>query len=421
MKTKQLIMIKTIRLFILLCSVMAFGQDNAVEGEISAVKENGLHRIRIPHNFRSYANTDLRDLRILDAKDDQVPYYMEPVGSYSKIKVSNFTEFTVISNTRTVDTSATYIFKNPYDSIEQAVFLIGNYQGNKRYRLEGSNDQKQWFGLVNSGQLNQLNHPTETSVYKVIKFPLCAYPYLKVVFDDRNSLPVNLLKIGEAVTESVNTAPTTMENIPIEAIEFLEIDQKTEITVRFERPEVIDQIRMDISSPQLYSRTARLYTVKEREVKRTIETYKQTLATFSIRSDKALVFDIRAFSEKEVYLEIDNKDNPKLQISSIKFMQAPIYLVASLNETETYKVTAGNDTLSFPDYDLADVTNTMKSALPIAQISAVVYLEPTKTTKSTKSFWQQSWFMWCCIAFAALIISYFSFSLIKDLNGTKDE
>ena len=90
MKTIQLIMIKTIRLFILLCSVVAFGQDSTVEGEINAVKENGLHRIRVPHNLRSYAATDLRDLRIWDAKDGQVPYYMESVGSYSKIKVSNF-------------------------------------------------------------------------------------------------------------------------------------------------------------------------------------------------------------------------------------------------------------------------------------------------------------------------------------------
>lgn len=419
-KKKRLLMIKLIRVFILLCSALVFGQDYTVEGELSPINENGLYRICIPHNVRSYATNDLRDLRIWDTEGNQVPYYMEPVGSYRKTKISNFTEFSIISNARIVDTSSTYIFKNPYETIEQAVLLIANYEGSKNYRLEGSHNQNQWFGIVNSGQLTQLNYPTETNVYKVINFPLCAYQYIKVVFDDHNSLLVNLLKIGEATTELENIVPTTMEKIPVAAIDFLEKDQKTEIHVRFDRPEVINQIRMVITAPELYSRNARLYTIREREVKRTIQDYQKLLATFAIRSDKALLFDIPLSSEKDIYLEIDHKDNPKLQIKDIHFMQEQMYLVASLKGKETYKVTAGNATLSFPDYDISDVTNTIKSTLPIAQIRSVVSVQTKKLASNTKSFWQRSWFMWCCIGFAALIISYFAFNLLKDLNTTKD-
>lgn len=413
-------MIKSIKLFILLCSVATFGQDYTVEGKISPVNDNGLYRIAIPHGVRSYAENDLRDLRIYDAKGNQVPYYIEPTGSYRKTKISNFTEFSIISNTRIADSSATYIFKNPNETIEQAVLLIANYQGRKSYRIEGSHNQTEWFGIVNRGQLTQLNHPKETSVYKVINFPLCAYPFIKVVFDDRNSLPINLLKIGEAITEYENIVPVTMDEIPVDAIEFSEKDQKTEIHVRFDRPEIIDQIRIDITAPELYSRNASLYTNREREVKRSIETYRRLLATFAIRSDKALIFDLPSFSEKDIYLEIDNKDNPKLQISGIHFMQEPMYLVASLKKSEKYKVTAGNAKLSLPDYDISDVTNTMMSTLPIAQISSVVTVQPKNTAKNTSSFWQQSWFMWCCIGFAALIIFYFAFNLIKDLNSSTD-
>ena len=413
-------MIKSIRLFILLCSAVAFGQDYTVKGEISPVNENGLYRICIPHNVRSHAANDLHDVRIWDADGNQVPYYMESSGSYVKTVISNFTEFPVISNTRIVDTSSTYIFKNPYKTIEQAVLLIANYQGSKRYRIEGSHNQNQWFGIVNSGQLNQLNHPTKTNIYKVINFPLCAYQYIKVVFDDHHSLPINLLKIGDAITEFENIVPATMEKIPVAAIEFLEKDQKTEIHVSFDRPEVINQIRMDIIAPELYSRNARLYTIREHEVKRSMETYLQLLATFVIRSDKALVFNIPASSEKNIYLEIDNKDNRKLQINDIHFMQEPMYLVASLKRKETYKVTAGNATLSAPDYDISDVTNTIKSVLPIAQISSVVTVQPKKSGKNTRPFWQRSWFMWCCIGFAALIISYFAFNLLRDLNSSTD-
>lgn len=414
-------MIKSFKLFILLFAGVTFAQESVVNGEINQVKKDSLYRIHIPHNVRSYSAKDLRDFRIWDTKGNQVPYFVQPTTTYKRTNISDFTEFSIISSTIIVDSSATYIFKNPYKSIDQAALLIANYQGNKSYRLEGSNNQKQWFGIVNSGQLYQLNHPTETSVYKVIHFPLCAYQYLKVVFDDRNSLPINLLKIGKAASKTATTVTIDMEEIPVKLIEFSEKDKKTQIHVRFDRKEVINQIRIAITAPDLYSRKATLYRLQEREVKHKVESYRQRLATFSVRSDKDLIFDIPECVEKEVYVEIDNKDNPKLQISGIHFMQEPIYLVASLKKSEKYTITAGNEKLSFPDYDISSVTNTLKIELPIVQISSVVYVSPTKTIKKRISFWQQSWFMWCCIGFSALIISYFAFNLIKELDTTKNE
>ncbi|WP_417371300.1 DUF3999 family protein [Gelidibacter japonicus] len=414
-------MIKSIKLFIMLLGSMAFAQTAQVSGTINLVKEDGLYRIRIPHNVRSYATQDLRDIRVWDAMGNQVPYFVQPASDYKLTKVSDFTEFEIVSNTRIADSNAIYIFKNPYETIEKAVLLIANYQGSKNYSLEGSNDQKEWFGLVNNGQLTQLNHPTETSVYKEIYFPVIDYPYLKLVFDDRHSLPINLLGIGMANTETINIVPITMEEVPVKSIAFLEQGKKTQIHICFDRPEVIDQLRMTITSPDLYRRNALLYTLKEREVKRSVETYRQHLAAFSIRSDKDLIFNIPTSREQDLYLEIDNKDNPKLEISKLQFLQEPVYLVASLKANDSYKVTAGDDQLEFPDYDIIEVTNTTKTALPIAEIGAVVYGQPEKADEKTKSFWQQPWFMWSCIGIAALMIVYFAFNMLRDMNTSESE
>ena len=174
----------SIKLFLMLCVTMAFGQEHKVEGQINTVKETGLYRIAVPQKVRSYAAKNMRDIRVLDAQGHQVPYFLQEAKAYKNIEVSDFTEFDIKSKTRIADSTATYIFKNPDKTIKQAVFLIANYQGSKRYKLEGSNNQKDWFGIVNSGQLDQLNHPKQTSVYKVINFPLCSYKYLKVVFID---------------------------------------------------------------------------------------------------------------------------------------------------------------------------------------------------------------------------------------------
>jgi hypothetical protein len=399
---------------------MAFGQKHTVEGEINTVKEPGLYRIAVPHNVRSYAARNLRDIRVLNANGNQVPYFLQAAKPYKNIEVSDFTEFTIVSNARIADSTATYVFKNPNKKIKQTVFLIANYQGSKSYKLEGSNDQKEWFGIVNNGQLDQLSHPKETSVYKVINFPVCNYKYLKVVFNDQNSLPINILKIGKATAETITTVPVAMDNIPVKTINFSEENKKTLIHIGFERPEVINEIKIDVSSPELYSRDATLYALREREVKHKVESYRELLKTFSIRSDKDLVFDISTISEKDIYLEIENKDNPKLEINSIKLGQKPVFLIASLKPDAVYKVTAGNKTLNFPDYDISEVTNVSINTLPIAKISNLTYPEPESIVKPSKSFWQHPWFMWLCIGFAALIILYYAFGLIKDLNKSKD-
>ncbi|WP_042495141.1 hypothetical protein [Algibacter lectus] len=162
----------SIKLLFMLCVTMAFGQKHTVEGEIKPVTEAGLHHIPVPYNFRTHATANLRDLRILDTKGNQVPYFLKSVTAFKTTQVSDFTEFAMISTSQETDSSSTYIFKNPDKSIKQAVFLIANYQGSKSYKLEGSNNKTKWFGIVNNGQLDNLSHPEDTQVYKVINFPL---------------------------------------------------------------------------------------------------------------------------------------------------------------------------------------------------------------------------------------------------------
>src|SRR5690606_13010774 len=145
MKTKLLWMIKSIKLIIMLLGSMTFAQTAEVSGTINPVQEDGLYRIRIPYDLRTHATHNLRDLRIWDTKDQQVPYFVQPATDYKTTKVSDFSEFPILSSSRIADTSSTYIFKNPYKTLENAVLLIANYQGSKSYSLEGSKDQEQWL------------------------------------------------------------------------------------------------------------------------------------------------------------------------------------------------------------------------------------------------------------------------------------
>lgn len=402
---------RQINILLLLLSTMVFAQQHRVEGIITLAQNDGLHKLLIPHEVRSYLQSDISDFRIWDTQGNQVPYFVQ--DTQEKTIVSNFKEFSIIGRTRVQDTSTTIVFENPNKTIHQAVLLIANYQESKEYSLEGSNDQNEWFGIVNSRRLRQLNSTSETSVFKVIRFPLCSYTYLKIVFDDRNSLPINLLKIGEATTE---TMEKRLDEIPVETIQYLEKENKTRIHIRFERPEIINQVNIEIGAPNFYNRKATLFTMEEREVKQKVETYRQQILNFTIHSDRETQFKIPTFFEKEVYLEIENQDNPKLEIEALYFMQKPLYVVASLKKNENYTITGGDDTYTIPHYDISDFKNQISENLPEVKIGFLKFQGPEVVEKEVVSIWQRPWFMWGCIGLAGVVIAYFASNLLKELN-----
>ena len=413
MKIKQQNMNKTLSFLALLLATATFAQQKHVEGKLSPIEEDGLYKIQIPHGVRSYAKQDMSDFRIWDSNATQVPYFIHKDDKESR--VSNFSEFEIISKSNIPDTLSTYIFSKPKEEIQKAVLSIANYQGSKSFNLQGSNDQEEWFGIVNNKQLHNLNSATNTSIYKVINFPLCSYQFLKIVFNDQKSLPINLLNIGTATTEITKSV---MEEIPVQSSFISNVlnSKTTAIRIEFEHPEIINELHFNITSPELFNRRARVYVLNEKKVKHKLETYQQNIISFIIHSDTDNHFSIPSFFGKELYIEIENQDNPKLSISSLKFFQTTWYAVANLKQDENYIASAGDKKLNAPEYDISYFRNKISEGLPKSRIISVKYIEGKVKEKAIVSLWQKSWFMWICIGFAAIIIVYFSTNLIKDLK-----
>lgn len=401
---------KWISTVVFLVVLSVYSQQVKVHAELTSTNSSGLHRVKIPHTLRSYLQQDLRDFRIWDSEGNQIPYYIQQKRGVTKI--SNFSEYEIISKTHIPDSSSTYVFKAPKKEIRNVIFSIANYNGSKRIRVLGSENQKDWYGLVDGQTLYDLKNLTKTSVYKVVDLPLTSYSYLKVVFDDRNSLPINLLKIGSATTTYIKRL---FDTIPSKKINISEVRNTTQIQIHFENPEIMNEVFLKISAPEFYNRKSTLAVLKTKNLKKETTTYQYPVANFTIRSDREARFTISPVFEKELYLTIENEDNLKLEIDTLYFLQKPLYVIADLKKEQTYTITAGDPTLQSPNYDLSYFRNTIPKNLSIATINAIEkQLKPVK--ENSLSFWQQPWFLWVCIAIAAIIIIFFVKGLVKDLS-----
>lgn len=381
--------------------------------KIEAVKESGLHKMFLPPEIRSFSKEELGDFRIVDSKGMEVPYYI--IQENNETASSSFSEFKVISKTVVPKKRTTIIFENPKASIAEIVLSITNSDVTKPYSISGSNDQKEWFGLINNSRLYELENSEDTSVFKTIPLPLSSYRYLKIDLDDRKTLPINILKIG-FFTNKVNTPSVT--EIVAKSTRILQIpaEKKTRIYIGFDHPQIVNQIRFKVSNPNLFQRNAQIYVNKKRPAQYKAVAYRETLTNFELNSKHENSFTIPQLFEKRFFIEIENQDNQPLTLAEIQFFQHPISVIADLKAHEKYSIQTGNPKLHSPEYDLENFKNSIDSNLPEAKIYDITHAVSQKTNALDKSFWQQAWFMWLCIGLGGIAIAFFTANLVKDMK-----
>ena len=391
-----------------LISTVGFSQKH--QGEIKNVEQTGLHQITIAPNIRAVAKDDLRHFKIFDSRQKQIPYAFV---TYKK-QVRSYNNLTIISKNSIPDSITTLVIQNEASKkINQFNLQIENTSLTKNYSVSGSNDGKEWFGLVANETLADLVASSGTSLTKTIHFPTNTYPYLKVVFVDKNSLPINILSVGIAETQII---PEKLIEVTGFKYKFAEdkIRKVTTITFSADMRYEVDAIAFTINN-DYFNRSAKLIVKRAQQIKKRKTVYDETLAYFDLNSKTDRTVYLNTFDEKEFTIEIENKDNQPLEISDIKLFQKPVIIVSNLTKDENYQVVVDQSFLK-PSYDLGDFVAETVGSLPEAKIINFSAVVDKNVASAEKSFWQTSLFMWICIIFGGAIVSYFAYGLLKDMK-----
>ena len=386
--------------------------------KIETVKQSGLHKIIVPAEIRSCSKEELGDFRIVDAKGIEVPYYI--LQGNKDAASDTFSECKILSKTAIPKNKTILIFENPKAAIDEIVLSITNSDVTKSYRISGSDNLQEWFGLVNNSQLNDLENSQNTSVFKTIPLPLTSYRYLKIEWNDQKTLPINVLKIGFFTNQ---ISKSTVEEIIPKNIKLLQIpaEKKTRIAINFNRPQIINQIGFTITAPNLFQRNAQIYIHKKKQINQKSAPFPEMIFAFELSSNQNNTFSIPQLFEKDFFIEIENRDNQPLTLAKIQFFQNQIAVIADLKANEKYTVKTGNPKSNAPQYDLENFKNKMSNNLSEAKIYDIKQTAAKQNQTKVKSFWQQSWFMWLCIILGGLAISFFTTRLVRDMkHNTSD-
>ena len=406
---KQIPMMKTISALLILVSFFGYSQN--YKGEISDVKKSGLNQITIDPNIRAAAKDDLRFLRIIDSKKNQIPYAFVTLKKQSE----SYSPFKIISKQSIQDSITSLIIQNEKKAkISEFNLQIENTSLIKSYSISGSNDAKAWFGLVENQLLTDLVASKGTSLSKNISFPANKYIFLRIVFNDKKSLPVNILSVGIAETQLIPEKLLEVNDFKYQITED-KSKKLTRIVFSAKNNYQIDAISFDIAT-DYFSRNAKIITKQMQKTKKRTTSYDETLAYFELNSKKDRNIYFNTIDEKEFTIEIENQDNQPLSISKIQVFQKPIVIVSKLNANEKYDVII-DSTYSKPTYDLENFIAETVANFPEVSISNFNKLNAEKAIQAEKTFWETKLFMWICIIIGGGVVAYFAFGLLKDMKN----
>ena len=130
------------------------------------------------------------------------------------------------------------------------------------------------------------------------------------------------------------------------------------------------------------------------------------------------MIDVPHLWAKDVWIEIENKDNPPLEIASIQCRQLKSYLIGDLKASQNYTLSYGNWALKVPEYDINHFTSQIPERLPEARLSESVQKNTVILPIKPKeiAIFETKSFLWLCLGVIAIVILLFSRSLLKDMG-----
>ncbi|MBK0403870.1 hypothetical protein I5M27_12795 [Adhaeribacter sp. BT258] len=409
---------KAVAIFWILLTLktLGFGQQKLFKAPLPAVSENGFYKINLRPEIISYTNADFSDLRILDDKNRELPYLLERTATEKTTRY--FREYPVISKNSVPKVNTTLIIQNPRKSkINNLGLVIKNTNVSKIASLSGSSDSQNWFALEDDYVLQSVTNTEETSEVKVLHFPLSDYEFYKLEINDSASAPLNILAAGFYDFNAEKGQYQIIPDLTFDRTDSTQV-KKTFLWFSSERPVLIDKLEFEIDSTTFYLRNATVFvkeTVYSRRNKKQ-ETW-VPVHHFQLRSDAANSFQISGFRAKEFYVEIENADNPPLEILAVKAYQLKTSLIAELKKNRRYELHFGNEKAVAPAYDLPFFKDKLPENLPVLEpLTVNKNAMPEAGKSAVNRFFQDKSLIWIALLLVIAFLGYMTYQMLKEAS-----
>lgn len=374
---------------------------------LQKVVQSGFYAITVSPEIAAKANTGLSDLRIMDTAGSQVPFFYR--HQLAVAKQPEWIGFPIDSAGYGSDKLYYYIIRN--SSILELDHLSLDFKNTDATRLmsiSGSDDAQQWFAIRENIPLQVAKGTSETSFIQDVEIPVSNYAYFRITLEGKGLTPVKLLKAG--IFESGKVAGTWIA-LPAPVITQKDsADKHSYYKLQFGESFAIDKLVVQFVGAPFFKRELAVYDSNR---------FNSPLIETTTASSMPLSISI-ARKTRQVWIVMDNKDNPPLQLSSAKAFMLRKDIIIYLKEGQSYHLNFGDSTLtSLPSYDITSFQDSIPGNLQVLLPGPVreINQKGNAVIKEDKS---GAWITWLSIGLVLVVLLIITMRMTGEVNKTKN-
>lgn len=382
--------------------------------KLDSVKTPGFYNIELTPELTARLKTDYSDLRIVNDAGKWIPHVLHaPAYERTDMGLIMNLRFSITENS---GINTVLVIESGEKISNNIGLIITNTAAERFCTLSGTNDKKNWFVINDSILLSPVPAENETENISRINFPPNSYRFYKVIIHNKNKDPFNIKGVVEyASAAKITNTPDKLIQNPVAAIQQKDSGKISYIKISQQLPYQFDHISLQLAGVKYYSRQVDIYIPYAEN--HSISRPGQLLQSFTISNNSTLQFKVPLSKAAVYYLLINNEDNLPLTVKEIKTAISQHYITAYLENGSNYKLIMDNESASLPDYDLQKLNSKIPDSIPFLYFDKIMAAAENKLQETATK--NNNWILWVSITAALLILLFFTYKMLKEVDKRK--
>lgn len=369
------------------------------------------NRLVLPDEIFQHTTPDFADIRIfgISANNDTIeaPYVLRIQSGQN---LSKEIPFKIINKTR-INNSHYITFEiTDIGQINQIQLQFEQKNFDWLVQLEGSNNQKEWFTILDRYRILSIQNENTNFQYTKLAFPDAQFQFYRIKIDSPDDPSLH----AAYLSRQVNT-PSTYKNYELKKFEIVhnKNSKQTEIDVELYVPVPVSFVHLEVGNNFDYYRPIRISCVNDSIETETGWSFSyRNLASGIINSIEKNEFIFTSTIASRFRITIENQDNQPLNISEISLKGFEHELVTRLDENLSYYLVYGNKSAQQAQYDLTYFTDKIPEEMNTLKVGEEELIVKPEIQSKQALFENRAW-LWVILISIVLILGWFTLKMMK--------
>ena len=395
----------------MLLAVSALGQMESYKymRPISGVSDQW-HSVLLPQMVVSEMQNNLRDVRIYGITSEtdtvEVPYILkEEDPEYLNRQV----EFTTLNSSNNMNGYFYSFSLSETDAINQIDLNFEPDNFDWRIRLEGSQDQSEWFTILDDYRVLSIKNNQIDFDYTTLTFPKSQYKYYRIRVSSSEEP-----KFRSASISQIDTISGRVISHPVLSITQIEEKSKnTVIDVKLKNVSRVSSVAISVENDFDYYRPITIKQLVDSTKTETGMRYSYVnLYSGTLNSLRPNVFSFRPENVSDLRIVVENGNNQPLNIGQIAVSGYQNKLIARFTEKANYFLVYGKEYADYPNYDIVRFEENIPenlSALNLGDATAI----PKKPEVNVSPLFESERWLWAILVIVVALLGVFTVRMMK--------